>query len=235
MFYTNERSPKKVVEIIESIDGALLFKSKEKLEKVMASINFKDAVVMNPNLKLSRPLGQIRSLYTGMIHNQTVYLTFSQYAGCSDIKLLAKQYSTLNSRYIDGNTHRDNDLPAITQYFSDTGNLCYMAYYKNNVQIREGNKPIFISHYELDDGNKHLRYYKYGDYSAENFSIYSVDLIENKIIDATFCYNNSRVLLAEMIEIIPEIKSLRLQELKDLKNNSLITSEIRTILDMSKI
>lgn len=110
-----------------------------------------------------------------------------------------------------------------------------MAYYKNNVQIRDDNKPIFISHYELDDGNKHLRYYKYGDYSAENFSIYSVDLIENKIIDATFCYNNSRVLLAEMIEIIPEIKTLRLEDLKNLKNNSLITSEIRTIFDMSKI
>lgn len=83
----------------------------------MASINFKDAVVMNPNLKLSRPLGQIRSLYTGMIHNQTVYLTFSQYAGSSDIKLLAKKYSTLNSQYIGGVIHRDNDLPAIIQYF----------------------------------------------------------------------------------------------------------------------
>lgn len=235
MFYTNEGSPKRIVEIIESVDGALLFNSKEKLEKVMGSINFKDGLANNPNLRLSRPIGQIRSLYTGVIYNQTVYLEFSQNDGSKDIKLLAKRYVRLGGCFINGIKHRDSDLPAYIQYFSNTGEVSCLFYYKDNKQKRGNNKPVAVSHYELDDGNKYLRYYEEYDYSAENFSIYSVDLLEQKIVDASFCYNNNLVKLSEIIEIIPEFKELKLTELENLKSSNLISDELSFLLDMKKI
>lgn len=230
MFYINESSPKRIVEIIESVDGTLLFNSKEKLEKVMASINFK--LSTEPSVKSQN---YDRFLYSGIIHGLTVHLNYFQDIDSQDIKLTGKFYMKLNESFQKGVRHRENDLPAIIAYSVDEGYITCLEYYINDKKKRLLNKPVFISMVGKDGYDVVLRYYDFDDYSAENFSIYSADLMGDKIIDAKFCYDHSEITLTEMIEIIPEIKSLKIQDLENLRNHSLLTAENRTLFHMSKI
>lgn len=224
MFFSNERSPKRVVEIIESLHSSLLFSSEEKLAQMMKSINF----------NLDKKEGWI-IIYSGNIHNQIVELTFMHIGDSSNVRLIYKFYRILDKSLENVIFHRENDLPTIIEYFSDSGEIKTMKYCLHNVEQRFNNKPVFITINENKRNEKFLRYQKLDDYSADNFSIYSVDLINERWNDVTFCYNNKPLLLDELIEIIPSIKELNLIQLKTLNTDPIITSELVSLLDMKRI
>ena len=112
MFYTNEGSPKRIVEIIESVDGALLFNSKEKLEKVMASINFKLSTDYSQDYETYS-----NYIYSGIIHKHTVHLNYLHYPKSDSIVLGCKFYMKIDGEFLNGIRHREHDLPAILQFF----------------------------------------------------------------------------------------------------------------------
>lgn len=230
MFYTNEGSPKRIVEIIESVDGALLFNSKEKLEKVMASINFKLSTDYSQDYETYS-----NYIYSGIIHKHTVHLNYLHYPKSDSIVLGCKFYMKIDGEFLNGIRHREHDLPAILQYSDKTGEVACMEYYIDNIRRRIEHKPVLITFYEGESNERFFRYYQLDDFSGENFSIYSAHLMDNKIIDASFCYHNNLISLSEIAEIVPEVEHLKIAELETLKSNSLLSEELRCLLDMNRI
>lgn len=229
MFFTNERSPKKIVEIIESIEGALLFNSELKLKKMMHSINF----------SLFEEYSNVRDdhcnfIYGGEIHGQTVYLNFLKNTNSEDIKLACKFFMKLNEHFVHGIRHRDNDSPAILCY-QDNGQYSSLDYFFENENVRKNSKPVFIAVSGDDNSHVFYRYGKYEDYSGKNLNLYSLKVLENKIIEAHFYYNNNLINLTFMEELVPEIKNMKIIDLENLKESEHITQDIVHLLDMTFI
>lgn len=231
MFYTNEKSPKRVVEIIESIDGCLYFSSFEVLAAVMKSINFERDLRFGSAPFM--PYNQIVSyIYTGTIHSHTVHLNFVSYNGDPFLKLTSKFYMNSNGDFIGGTRHRDNDLPSIIGY-NDDGETLYLDYFIEGEQKRINSQPM---HTLLERKQNEVitfdRYCKEGDYSGEDFSIYSVEHINNKIINVVFCYKSQRLEMKTLKEMIPEIAELDIEGLRLLKQKGYITPEVQVLLDI---
>lgn len=231
MFYTNEKSPKKVVEIIESIDGCLYFSSFDVLDAVMQSINFERDLRFS-SLPLMAHNKLVSYVYTGIIHSHTVHLSFASYNENPMVKLTTKFYMKLNEDFIGGIRHRNEDLPSIIGY-NDDGETIYLDYYIESEQKRINSQPIHIS---FDRSQKELitfnRYYKEDNYSVEDFSIYSVKYSKNKVIDAVFCYKNQPLKINTLKEMIPEIAELSVHDISVFKQSGYITPEVKVLLDI---
>jgi hypothetical protein len=229
MFFTNERSPKKIVEIIESIEGTLLFNSELKLKKIMHSINF-SLFAQHSNIREDH----CNFIYGGELHGHTVYLNFLKNTNSDDIKLACKFFMKLNEDFVHGTRHRDNDLPARLCY-ENNGQYSSLDYFFENENTRKNSKPVFIAVSGDEASNIFYRYGKYEDYSGENLSLYSLKVLENKIIDAHFYYNNNLIDLTFMEELIPEIKNMKIIDLENLKKSEHMTQDIVNLLDMTFI
>lgn len=229
MFYKNEKKPKKIIEVIESIDGTLCYNSRIILEKVMGAINF---TLFSEHSHVCQDFTNF--VYGGQIHDNMVYLNFLHHNN-DNIKLSCKFYLKIGSSFINGIRHRDNDLPALISYNRNSGEIDIMEYYIDNELKRKGNKPILVSFWNSSLNEKYLRYYKTDNYIGPNFSVYSVHLINNRIINAILCYKDSAVNLVEIAEIMPEIKNFNLTELIDFHKSNLIPEELICLLDMQRI
>jgi len=235
MFYTNEKSPKKVVEIIESIDGCLYFSSVEVLDAVMKSINFERDLRFG-SLPLMPQNQLVSYIYTGTIHSHSVHLNFASYNADPFLKLTTKFYMKRDDGdFISGTRHRDGDFPSIIGY-NDDGNTIYLDYYIDSKLNRINSQPIHILFdRRQDDVIIFNRYNEENDYSGVDFSLYSIKHSNNKVIDAVFCYKQQALQMKTLKEMIPEITNLNVDNILLFRESNYITPEIKVLLDIEFI
>lgn len=230
MFNIDEFDPKRIIEIIESVDETLQYSSIDLFKRAMVSIGFV--------VRLLKKYPIYGNLYSckGQIEDKIVHLDIYQKNNNDMVCVSQKFYyrEILVGKRVKRLAHRDNDLPAVIYYDEFHGKVTELRYFMNNSDFREIGKPILIK-YKYDRSNEiSLTSYrfccqKYLNYFV-NFSLYEVTYRNNLIVDGAVCYNNELLSLKELLAIIQDINVKNLDDLLNLKN--MITKDHVKLIDM---
>lgn len=223
MLVKNEINFDRIIDVIESLDNTLYYDSVELFEEAMNTIGFK----VKENKIFDDYSNQIG---TGVLGKYLVELNFFKNETKSLFYLMVKIFQTKESV-----KHRENDLPAVTEY-NDDGHLLHLSYYINGEEFRKNKQPIFISYNYKENPNQLIKYYRYFtsfEYNEDDFTIYYITFTEDTVIDCAFCYKRSLLSLDELITVVPEFKFFHLDELLDGKSK--LSLQQLALIDMAFI
>ena len=230
MFNIDEFDPKRIIEIIESVDETLQYSSIDLFKRAMESIGFV--------VRLLKRYPIYGNLYSckGQIEGKIVRLDIYQKTNNDVVCVSQKAYyrEILVGKRVKRLAHRDNDLPAVIYYDETIGKVSELRYFVDNSDVREIGKPIRIK-YKYDKSHK-ISTIKYSFCCQKylndfvNFSLYEVTYKNDLIIDGSVCYNNELLSLKELMNILPEISITHLDDLFNLGN--MITKDHVKLIDM---
>lgn len=233
MFNIDEFDPKRIIEIIESVDETLQYSSIDLFKRAMVSIGFV--------VRLLKKYPIYGNLYSckGQIEDKIVHLDIYQKNNNDMVCVSQKFYyrEILVGKRVKTLAHRDDDLPAVIYYDEFHGKVTELRYFINNSDFIDIGKPIIIK-YKYDRSNEiSLTSYRFccqkylNDFV--NFSLYEVTYRNNLIVDGAVCYNNELLSIKKLAMILPDIKMVNLNDLFNLKN--VITQEHLKLIEMFSI
>jgi len=220
MFIVDEMNVERIIEILESVDDTLLYSTMAAFKAAMNSVGFKVRKLKNYSNFSSYSC-------RGILGEHQIHLGVFQATNDSEVYIEDKRYFDKDNNKI---AHRSINLPTIIRY-TEFGLLWSFGYYRNGVEFRENNQPLYVN-YEYNDSKEIIttyhRYFPSYQYNQVDLSLYHITFSDEDIIDATFCYESELITFEEIQSICPDVKMKTLNDLLNLKK-TLNSKELKLI------